>query len=69
MLLTAQAKYREGVDVVVGIVETHGRKETEELLAGLEVIPRRNILYKGRVLDGDGHRRHPGAAAASRPDR
>ncbi len=50
MLLTAQAKYREGVDVVVGIVETHGRKETEELLAGLEVIPRRNILYKGRVL-------------------
>ncbi len=36
--------------MVVGIVETHGRKETEELLAGLEVIPRRNILYKGRVL-------------------
>ncbi|QAY94384.1 two-component sensor histidine kinase [Methylovirgula ligni] len=50
MLLTARAKHREGVDVVVGVVETHGRKETEELLAGLEVIPRRNILYKGRVL-------------------
>ena len=36
--------------MVVGVVETHGRKETEELLAGLEVIPRRNIVYKGRVL-------------------
>ncbi len=50
MLLTAQAKRREGADVAVGVVETHGRKETEELLAGLEVIPRRNIVYKGRVL-------------------
>ncbi len=47
---TAQTKQREGVDVVVGVVETHDRAETEALLAGLEVIPRRNVVYKGRVL-------------------
>ena len=51
MLQTAQAKRREGVDVVVGVVETHGRKETEALLEGLEVIPRRRVEYKGRWLD------------------
>src|SRR5689334_20650441 len=51
MLSNAQAKRRDGVDVVVGVVETHGRQETEALLAGLEVIPRRRIDYKGRWLD------------------
>ncbi len=50
MLLTAQAKRREGVDVVVGVVETHGRKETEALIEGLEIIPRRWVDYKGRQL-------------------
>src|SRR5271170_2425501 len=50
MLLTAQARRREGVDVVVGVVETHGRHETELLLAGLEVIPRREVEYKGHRL-------------------
>src|ERR1700689_1949557 len=50
MLLTAQAKRREGLDVVVGVVETHGRKETEALLAALEVLPRREVSYKGRSL-------------------
>src|ERR1700728_2117946 len=51
MLANAQQKRREGVDVAVGIVETHGRQETEALLAGLEVLPRRHIDYKGRWLD------------------
>src|SRR5262249_40880201 len=51
MLQTAQGKRREGLDVVIGVVETHGRKETEALLDGLEIIPRRHIEYKGRVLD------------------
>ncbi|MBV8576632.1 MAG: sensor histidine kinase KdpD, partial [Acetobacteraceae bacterium] len=51
MLATAQAKRREGVDVVVGAVETHGRPETEALLAGLEVITRKRIDYKGRTLE------------------
>ena len=51
MLQTAHAKCREGVDTVVGIVETHGRKDTEALLAGLEILPRRQTDYNGRVLD------------------
>ncbi len=51
MLQAAQARRREGVDVVVGVVETHGRRETETLLAGLEIIPRRRIDYKGRILE------------------
>jgi two-component system sensor histidine kinase KdpD len=51
MLTIAQDKRREGIDVVVGIVESHGRRETEALLAGLEVIPRRRVEYKGRALE------------------
>ena len=51
MLLTAQARRREGVDIVVGVVETHGRAETQALLQGLEIIPRRRIDYKGSVLE------------------
>src|SRR5579871_1971388 len=51
MLETARAKIREGVDVVVGIVETHGRPETAALLEGFEVMPRQRIDYKGRVLE------------------
>ncbi|HKM64042.1 MAG TPA: two-component sensor histidine kinase, partial [Acidisphaera sp.] len=51
MLLTAQAKQRDGVDVVVGIVETHGRAETLALLDGLEVIPRKQVTYQGRTLE------------------
>jgi two-component system sensor histidine kinase KdpD len=51
MLQASQVKRREGVDVVVGVVETHGRRETEALLAGLTVIPRRLVDYKGHTLD------------------
>ena len=51
MLSAAQARLKEGVDVVVGVVETHGRKETEALLEGLEVIQRRPAEYRGRVLE------------------
>ncbi len=51
MLQAAQTKRREGIDVVVGIVETHGRKETEALLDGLEIVPRRKIEYKGHWLE------------------
>src|ERR1700739_3038364 len=50
MLLSAQLRRRDGVDVVVGVVETHGRRETEVLLEGLEVIPRRAVDYKGHLL-------------------
>jgi len=51
MLLQAQARKKDGYDVVAGIVETHGRKETEALLTGLEIIPRRRLPYKGQLLD------------------
>ncbi len=51
MLATAQTRRREGIDVVVGIVESHGRAETEALLDGLEILPRKRIDYKGRVLE------------------
>jgi two-component system sensor histidine kinase KdpD len=51
MLSSAQARLREGVDVVIGIVETHGRAETESLIGGLEVLARKQIDYKGRQLD------------------
>ena len=50
MLRSAQQELAEGVDLAVGVVETHGRAETEALLAGLPVIPRRQISYKNIVL-------------------
>jgi two-component system, OmpR family, sensor histidine kinase KdpD len=50
MLQQAHARQKDGYDVVAGIVETHGRKETEALLQGIEVIPRRHIDYKGQAL-------------------
>ncbi|MGV8932060.1 MAG: ATP-binding protein [Luteimonas sp.] len=51
MLNVAQSLKRNGIDVVVGIVETHGRPETQALLDGLDVLPRRRVDYKGRVLE------------------
>jgi two-component system sensor histidine kinase KdpD len=51
MLQTAHAKSREGVDTVIGIVETHGRKDTDALVAGLEIIPRRKTEYNGHTLE------------------
>jgi two-component system, OmpR family, sensor histidine kinase KdpD len=51
MLQHAQSKRREGVDVIVGVVETHGRKETEALLQGLEIVPRRTALYRDHVIE------------------
>src|SRR4249919_149113 len=51
MLQTARARRKDGYDVVAGIVETHGRKETEALLEGLEIVPRRRMEYKGQWLE------------------
>ena len=62
MLQAAHERRREGVDVVVGVVETHGRAETEALLDGLEVIPRRVDRLPGHAPRGDGPRRHPRSA-------
>jgi len=51
MLLEAQALMRNGIDVKIGYIETHKRKETEALLDGLPVIPRRKLFYKGKELE------------------
>ena len=51
MLLEAHRLKEDGVDVAIGIVETHGRKETAALIAGLEVIPQRNITYRGILIE------------------
>src|SRR5438093_11137578 len=51
MLEAAHARRAEGVDVVVGWVDTHGRAETEALLQGLEILPRRPVAYRGTTLD------------------
>src|SRR5256884_2299210 len=51
MLQQARARKQDGYDVVVGVVETHGRRETQALLDGLEIIPRKRIEYKGQWLE------------------
>jgi two-component system sensor histidine kinase KdpD len=51
MLQSAHARLKAGVDVVVGVVETHGRLETQALLHGLEVFPRKPLDYRGQTLD------------------
>lgn len=50
MLSAARALKQEGLDVVVGVVETHGRSETAALLDGLEVLPRRTVTYRKHTL-------------------
>ena len=51
MLQEAQALMRNGIDVKIGYVETHNRKETVAQLEGLPIIPRRKLFYKGKELD------------------
>ncbi|ARJ68277.1 two-component sensor histidine kinase [Magnetospirillum sp. ME-1] len=48
MLCAAHERLRDGVDVVAGVVETHGRRETEALVKGLDVLPARLVEYRGR---------------------
>lgn len=51
MLQEAHALLRQGVNVQIAYIEMHGRKETESLLEGLPLIPRRQVFYKGKMLD------------------
>ncbi|MBC7651130.1 MAG: sensor protein KdpD [Deinococcales bacterium] len=51
MLQEAQTLMRNGVDVKIGYIETHNRKETHALLDGLPVIPRRKLFYRGKELE------------------
>ena len=69
MLAQAARRKAEGGEVLVGIVETHGRRETEALTASLEILPRRPIEYKDRTLlefDIDEALKRRQAAPASR---
>jgi two-component system sensor histidine kinase KdpD len=50
MLEAARARRKDGIDVVIGWVETHGRTETEVLLEGLEILPPRRLSYRGVSL-------------------
>src|ERR1700761_1003100 len=50
MLTQARARRREGVGTVIAVVETHGRAETESLIKGFEIIPKKRSLYKGHVV-------------------
>src|SRR5262245_22542827 len=51
MLQQARARKQDGYDIVVGVVETHGRKETQALLEELEVVPRKRVEYRGKALE------------------
>ncbi len=51
MLVSGRAKISDGCDVVVGVVETHGRRETQALVDGFEIVPRLAVEYKGRRLE------------------
>ncbi len=51
MLSRARRLKADGLDVVVGLVETHGRSETAALLEGLEILPRRRVAHRGRMLE------------------
>ncbi len=68
MLLEGRRLKEEGIDVVVGLVETHGRVETERLLEGLEIIPRRRQEYRGIAVEEMDVECNPDPEAAGRPD-
>lgn len=51
MLMAGRSRQADGTDVVIGVVETHGRSETQALLDGFEIVPRHKLTYKGRELD------------------
>ena len=51
MLQETHALLRNGIDVKIGYIETHNRQETQALLEGLPVIPRRKLFYRGKELE------------------
>lgn len=51
MLQDAIAKRKQGIDIMVGVVESHGRKDIENLLQGLEILPKQVIEYKNKLLE------------------
>ena len=65
MLDDAHQLREQGIDVVIGVVETHGRAETEEQIKDLEIVPPQKIEYRGSTFERDGpagdHRPPPGS--------
>jgi len=51
MLQEGHRLHAEGIDVVIGVVETHGRKDVEALVDGLEIVPRQKLMYRGITLE------------------
>lgn len=51
MLQEAKTLLRNGIDVKIGFIETHNRKETHDLLEGLPIVPRKKLFYKGKELE------------------
>jgi two-component system sensor histidine kinase KdpD len=51
MLQEAHTLLKNGIDVKIGYIETHNRKETQDLIEGLPIIPRRTLFYKGKQLE------------------
>ena len=51
MLQEAHSLLRSGVDIKIGYIETHNRKETHDLIEGLPIVPRRKLFYKGKELE------------------
>jgi two-component system sensor histidine kinase KdpD len=51
MLSRAQRLRQEGQDIVIGLAETHGRRETADLLEGLEILPRKQLVYHTRTIE------------------
>ncbi len=64
MLTSAQSAKADGREVVAGLVETHGRRETEALTAGFEILPRKPIVYRNQII----HEFDLDAALARRPN-
>src|SRR3974390_2961224 len=51
MLTSGRSAKADGRDVVAGLVETHGRRETEALLEGLDILPRKPIVYRNMIIN------------------
>ena len=51
MLQEAHSLLKNGIDIKIGYIETHNRKETHDLLEGLPIVPRRKLFYKGKELE------------------
>ncbi len=49
-MLTARNEREDGRDIVAGLIETHGRRETQQLIEGLEVLPRQSLVYRNQVM-------------------